>query len=204
MSNYILGFGGKCCPTCVDNPCKGKPVLNAGSGTFYVGIFGSAVAYSSGSNLDGATWSMTAFDGLSINSSGIITGTVPTGPAGSYTITVTATNACGSTTCPFYLTLIQCSCPITLSVTGGPESYSNTVPTTGCGYVNYTYDMFSVDSDQLLVYADSTLVYDSGCVLGTGSGTFFIPPGTSNITVIVNAGCAGPSATQWSFSLFCT
>lgn len=207
MNGVIPGLGG--CANCQNcaapNPCAGAaPIITVcGSGSGYAGVPGAWAAYSSGQYLTGATWSATSLpSGVTINSStGFLVGTVSA--AGTYNISVTATNGCGSATCTFVLTIAACSCPITLSASGGPDSYSNTVATTGCGPVHYTYDMFTIDSDQLLVYADAALVYDSGCVLGTGSGTFIIPPGTAHITVIVNANCAGPTASVWSFSLFC-
>jgi hypothetical protein len=204
---YILGLDGKCCNSCTPaNPCASKPIITGcGSGTFYTRIYGSAAGYSSGSNLTGATWSMSAFDGLSINAStGQITGTVPLGGSGTYYITVTATNACGSSNCSFTLTLVDCgTCPVVL-IDSGTANYSNTVSATGCGPVFVTYDMDTVVYDRLKVYADASLIYDSGCVLGSGGSTINIPPGTTTITVTVDADCTGSGGgTIWSFGLFC-
>jgi len=292
MNGVIPGLGG--CANCQNcaapNPCAGAaPNITAcGSGSGCVGSFGSWLAYSSGQFLTGATWSMSAFDGLSINSStGFISGTVPSAGSGNYNIAITAANGCGSSTCNFVLTLAQ-SPTITSSLTasatvgtafsytitssGSPVSYlatglpsglsynsstgviSGTPTAAGTSYITLTaydtstcyarntlvltvasifcnliisggdagydntfnvtgeftstrniyvdYDAYIVE-DQLLIYANGSLVYDSGCIGTHVTPTVSIPSGTTSCRVVIVPNCTGGSGTFWLVGITC-
>lgn len=210
MANYVRGLGGNCCDDCAeDNPCSSKPVITVcGSGTAEIGVFGTWAAYSSGSNLTGASWSMLPFDGLSINSStGFISGTVPTGPDGIYYILVTATNACGSASCSFELTLGDVYfCDLTVEADGGDEGFDRTFDVTGDftsdRNIFVDFETFTV-KDRLIIYANGVSVYDSGCISGSVSPTILIPAGTTSARVQIIPNCEGTSETIWTLSILC-
>lgn len=203
MANYILGLGGNCCTSCAaDDPCKKKPIITAcGSGTAYIGVAGTWAGYSSGSHLTGATWSMSAFTGLSINSStGFVSGTVPTGPAGSYTFTVTATNACGSDSCTFNLTLSNPPC----TFSGSSYALNGTNNATYGVSGQFAYDQVvninigiytgTPRSGQFVVKANGSTIYDSGCITSTSlSTTVTVPAGTTSLELISTSPCDGGS-----------
>jgi hypothetical protein len=216
MANYVRGLGGGCCDNCdQDDPCAYKPIIFVcGSGTATVGVFGSWSGVSSGNNLDGATWSMSAFDGLSINSSGNISGTVPTGPAGTYYITVTATNDCGSTSCQFTLTLQECG-DCLLDEEGGSTGTSTTCAEYNyavTGYFDCARDVYLVYSGfgffRLRVIADfSDILFSSDCSVDeSGSSnnvTIAVPAGTTTLSVTGNCDCDAGGNGSFTFTLDC-
>lgn len=215
MSNYVLGLGGNCCPDCTPNDaCKATPIISVcGSGTGTETLFGSWAAYSSGANLTGVTWSMSPFTGLSINSSGFITGTLPSGSAGTYSITVTATNACGSASCNFSLTVNPCpSCSLSHSGSGGTGSdftvcvddfYSVSPNFTCAKTLNIAFD-FTFAEASLVITGNLGTVYSSGCIGPTSVSTSVtVPAGTTTLHVVVTCGCAGGAPTGVTYTISC-
>ena len=92
---------------------------------------------------------------------------------------------------------------------GGDEGFSLTFNFNAVGN-NAVFvasgDMITV-KDQLKVWADATVLYDTGCIAGTfNSGEVSIPQGTTTMKVEVIPNCDGGSGTLWSFlvQLYCT
>lgn len=209
MANYVRGLGGGCCDNCdQDNPCAYKPIFfTCGTGEATVGVPGAWSAVPYGNNLTGATWSMTPFDGLSINSFGFITGTVPAGGPGIYFIIVTAENGCGSTSCAFELTLGEVDfCDLTVDAAGGDAGFDQTFDVTGDfpsdRNVFVDFETYTV-KDRLMIYADASLVYDSGCISGNVTPTVVIPSGTTSARVHVIPNCDGTATTLWTLNITC-
>lgn len=127
---YILGLGGNCCDNCTsDNPCLRKPILTAcssGSGT--VGVYGSWLSYTSGTNLGSALWAQSgAPAGVNIDTNGYLVGT-PT-ESGTFNILIVAYNDCGQSTCYFTLTI---SCPAISGSYGVGEAGITGADNLGC------------------------------------------------------------------------
>jgi hypothetical protein len=177
---YILGFDGKCCNSCTPaNPCAYKPTIIAcGSGSATEGVYGTWSAFSSGTNLSGATWSISGQpSGISIDSStAFVYGTPAT--AGSFSFPVTATNACGSSSCNFALTVAENPCDF---IYGNNVDYSlfNNCGSpwcflSGCGTIPSgctIYIRFIADANPIAAkfYLDGVLQFDTGALT---SGTY--------------------------------
>jgi len=70
------------------------------------------------------------------------------------------------------------------------------------GQATFEWNMVSV-KDQMRVFLDGTLVYDTQCVSGTGSQPFPVPPGSQSVRVEVNPNCEGTTSTVWDFKVLC-
>src|SRR5262249_43732136 len=81
---------------------------------------------------------------------------------------------------------------------GGDKPESITIPVSGSsGDATLDYQTYDVP-DQMQVFVDGKLAVDTGCVgndrqpgSGSGSRSFKIPPGASNVRVAVSPNCAG-------------
>ena len=106
------------------------------------------------------------------------------------------------------------SCNVQVSASGG-----NPTPTTN--YVAYQWTLTGVcipadrqvqiicDSfvvkNRFVVYANSSVIYDSGCSIGSSTATFNIPAGTSRVDLLIYGRCDGTGSYDvWSISLGCT
>lgn len=60
------------------------------------------------------------------------------------------------------------------------------------------WDAYTVQYDRFEVFGNSGVLYDSGCVIGSGSATFSIPANTTWIRLEVEPRCNGdPPGTLW-------
>jgi len=120
MSNYVLGFGDKCCTDCTpDDACKAKPVVtSSGSAS---GSTGSAFSYTITASNTPTSFGATGLPaGLSVNTAtGAITGTPSA--AGTSSVTISATNACGTGTKALTIT-ISTPCPYTNVTSTSPAN----------------------------------------------------------------------------------
>jgi hypothetical protein len=101
----------------------------------------------------------------------------------------------------------DCFCGYTtIEDDGGDEGFNLVFPVNvGC----VTYAKFQITgtrggavSDRVIVKCDSTEKYNSGCgSTDFDSGVIYIPAGTQNMTVEVQALCSGGTGTYWSFYL---
>jgi len=210
MDGVIPGLGG--CANCQNcaapNPCAGAaPVLSTCAGrNGFVGTSGTWSAFSTGQWTNGATWSATGLPpGLSINTSaGFISGTP--NAAGAYSVTSTAANGCGSSSCTFTFQVDTDYCRLTLDTAGGDAGYDNTFDVTGdfttARNIYVDFESYTV-KDQLLIYANGSLVYDSGCIGARVMPTVAMPAGTTNSRVVVVANCEGTTDTLWVLGITC-
>ena len=104
-----------------------------------------------------------------------------------------------------------CPCNVSEIHSGGNEGFDQTFDLNSSGHplgaaasLDVDYDFDVVVSDQIQVYIDGVLEYDSGCVLGTGGTTIALPAGAETVRVVITAQCAGSGDTEWSFSLACS
>lgn len=109
---------------------------------------------------------------------------------------------CGPAPC----TGADCICNLSLNTDGGDAGYDETFDVTGqfptaqdLGIDLETYTI----QDELLIYADGTLVYDSGCIGAHVTTAVSIPAGTTSIRVVIVPDCAGGTGTLWTLSLSC-
>lgn len=144
--------------------------------------------------------------GLSINTAtGVISGTPPAcGP------TNVAIEANDGGLCPAQATLVITIetpfCHLTLDTAGGDAGYDNTFDVTGdftsARNIYVDFESYTV-KDQLLIYANGSLVYDSGCIGARVMPTVAMPAGTTNSRVVVVANCEGTTGTLWVLGITC-
>ena len=99
-----------------------------------------------------------------------------------------------------------CFCNLTLNTSGGDAGYDNTFDVTGdfVGARNIAVDFESYTvKDQLLIYANGSLIYDSGCIGAHVTPTVSVPGGTTTARVVVVANCEGTTGTAWVLSIAC-
>jgi hypothetical protein len=99
-----------------------------------------------------------------------------------------------------------CLCLLNLDTAGGDEGFSQTYDVSGEFVSNrdiyIDFESYTV-KDQLVIYAGSSIVYDSGCIGAHVTPTVTIPGGTTSVTVIVYANCEGTTGTAWTLSITC-
>lgn len=63
---------------------------------------------------------------------------------------------------------------------------------------------YDVNPDQMILYdQNGSILYDSGCILGTHSTPVIIPAGTTYIRVQVIANCDGNTGSLWVMNFYC-
>jgi len=88
----------------------------------------------------------------------------------------------------------------------GTFTFNYTVTgTSGVVQVDFTIDIPSPPMfARLVLEADGTPIYDSGCISTSDSDTATVPPGTTTLSAIVTQECAGSWAENtWDFSIVC-
>jgi subtilisin-like proprotein convertase family protein len=92
-----------------------------------------------------------------------------------------------------------------VSSTGGPQASTNMLDTgQTSGTVAINYDFFSLPDD-MRIYYEGQLLYDSGLVSATGATNINYGPGTSTIvTIIMNEGGNFDTNTAWFYSVTST
>lgn len=92
-----------------------------------------------------------------------------------------------------------------VSYTGGPEAVTNVVDTgESGGTVLISYDFYALPDD-MRVYYQGTLIYDSGFVSNTGMTNLTFGPGTSSLlTIVMNEGGNPNTNTAWYYSVSST
>lgn len=110
---------------------------------------------------------------------------------------------CGTGPCD----TLACICSLNLNTAGGNDGYSQIFPISISSplalYIQFTT---YIVKDRLVITADGTTVYDSGCI-STGSSpisaTVTIPSGTSSVVVTVFPNCEGTTSTLWTLTISC-
>lgn len=107
-----------------------------------------------------------------------------------------------TTCCTHHSTL----CDLNLNSAGGDEGFDQDYPASEFsargGNLFVEFEAYSV-KDQLILEADSGVLYDSGCISGHVSPTVTLPPGTTHLHVRVVPNCEGTSGTAWVLSITC-
>lgn len=185
---YILGFDGKCCNSCTPaNPCAYKPtILACGSGSATEGVYGTWSAFSSGINLSGATWSISGQpSGISIDSSTAFVYGTPTS-VGTFNFTVTATNACGTSSCTFTLTVAENPCDFIYASDDDHSLFNNCASPwcflSGCSTIPSgctIYIRFITTGNPMAAkfYLDGVLQFDTGSI-SSGPHRYSVSAGT--------------------------
>ena len=141
---------------------------------------------------------------MSISSGGTVSGYAPT-TAGYYTFYVTASNACGSGTAALWLivgesggctwlgptTSPTCGFDNTYDVTGYfLDSFDITVSLTGGQCYPLVGPYVCTDSaSRVKVWANSVLIFDTGCITGNGSWPVTVPSGTTSLRCYSECEC---------------
>lgn len=108
------------------------------------------------------------------------------------------------------------SCPVNITESGSKEvdgseylalsrTIRNICPAITVN-VLITHDSFNIVGNRFLVTADGATIYNSTCIVGSGSATFAIPAGTDTVAVLVYGNCnlvGGGAADLWSISMGC-
>lgn len=211
MANYIKGLGGcSYCQSCAaDAPCAAPaPVIT--SAATASGSTGSAFSYTITGTNSPTSFSVVAgswIPGTYLNpSTGVFFGTVPSGYAGTYTMTLAATNACGTGTKTLTVTITgtggggggggECACGWTGSLNNSGSCYEPSEVLD-----EYTSTMgFSCDTVLMIewfvydgsvtyqVKANSTLIYSTGDVAADGVAFFTVPAGSWMLHLIATSG----------------
>jgi hypothetical protein len=109
---------------------------------------------------------------------------------------------CGTTACA----TDACLCSLDLNTSGGDAGYDHTFDTTGdftsTRDIYPDFQSYTV-KDQLLIYANGVLVYDSGCIGAHVTPTVSIASGTTSVRVQVVPNCEGTVGTAWLLSITC-
>ena len=109
---------------------------------------------------------------------------------------------CGPDPC----TAGSCLCNLTLSTSGGDEGYTHDFDASSdfvtARDIYIDFESYTV-KDQLLIYADGVLVYDSGCIGAHVTPTVTIPAGTLIVTVTIVPNCEGTIGTAWDLYITC-
>lgn len=103
-------------------------------------------------------------------------------------------------------------CPCTFSDSFGGTTSQSVTDAVGGQFItshNLQYSLaYEIDPAdyRLEIYANGSLVYDSGCVHSTTvSGSVSIPSGTTSLRFDITVGCGGrPSAPGWFLEVNCT
>lgn len=200
------GYGTFTLTIAADTGCT-VPIINpiAGEGTV-----GTALSYSialsntpTGTPVYSADTALPS--GLTLNTStGVISGT-PTAVFHD-TVTITVTTCCGSDTDDIQFDIGSALCALTLDTSGGDSGYDQTFDVTGdfaaardiyVGLETYTI------KDQLLIDANGSNIYDSGCIGAQVTPTVNVPSGTTSVRVRIIPLCDGGSGTAWILSITC-
>jgi len=89
---------------------------------------------------------------------------------------------------------------IPVAFSGGPEAVTNLIDTgENTGYVNISYDFYSLP-DEMHVYYENQLIFDSGFVGSSGATNISYGPGTNTfLTIIMNEGGSSDTNTFWRY-----
>jgi subtilisin-like proprotein convertase family protein len=91
---------------------------------------------------------------------------------------------------------------VPVSFTGGPEGHTNVFDTgETAGMLNISYDFYDLPDD-MRIYYDGNLIFDSGLVSDAGTTNISFGPGASTlVTIVMNEGGNTNSSTAWSYTL---
>ncbi len=98
-----------------------------------------------------------------------------------------------------------CICGATGAASGGNEGYDNTFDISASSGISYDVTVswtFYTIKDQIQIYLNGSLLYDSGCVNGSGSYGFTVPTSSTSIRIVINGACEG-GTTAWDFDITC-
>lgn len=204
MANYIKGLNGGCCDDCTaDNACTAKPVV--GGPYTYAATAGTSMYFSG--------W------GTNSPTSRAVTGTLPTGvtfngtaisgiptSAGTYVVSLEATNACGTDYGTLTITVSCATCTLSISLDAGTGTYN--YDSTGVFACDRSYNIAITGAgpgtdcpNRIQFKADGTTLWDSTCIGGNASATVTIPAGTTTITVVWEHECGCPGCCDDNFVL---
>ncbi|GEM_PF-6074155 len=82
-----------------------------------------------------------------------------------------------------------------------PETHTHELGMTK-GTVTFDYNTYYI-KDQIIVYYDGTVLFDSGCVGEKKSVDLHFEGSSHTLTVKVNPNCSGSSGTAWRYTLHC-
>lgn len=195
------------CEECATGPCTCvAPTISAAAAT---GTVGAAFSYQiTLTNSPTATVSYSCGSlptGLSLNSStGEITGT-PTAVFHG-TLEIEAENCCGTASQTIDLDISSALCGLTLNTSGGDAGYDETFDVAGdftsARDIYVDFESFTV-KDRLIISANGSSIYDSGCIGANVTPTVNGPSGTTSVRVQVIPNCEGTTGTAWTLRIEC-
>jgi hypothetical protein len=184
LGSVTIGLSGNSVPTPSGNTVT---VTNPGNQTGRVGVASDGVPVQATDSASGQSLAYTATglpSGLSISSSGLIAGTPTT--AGSFTVTVTATDGTGASGSAVFTWTVTgatptgpCHVTYTPNEWGGGFTANLTVNNTGTSAVNGWTLTFAFPGDQKVTNAWNATVAQSGAAVTATNASFnaAIPPG---------------------------
>ena len=94
---------------------------------------------------------------------------------------------------------------IPVSSSGGPEATTNNIDTgTTSGSITISYQFFDIP-DEMRVYYQGTLIWNSGLINGTGTTNLPFGPGLSSlVTIVMNQGGNTNTTTRWEYTVTST
>ena len=209
----MRGFGG-CgyCDNCAaDSPCSSAtPVVASYT---YAATAGTSMSYSNwGTNSPtGRTVTGTLPPGGTFNGPSTISGTPTSG--GTYTVTIGASNACGSASGVLTITVSCGDCPLSgygVASTGDANviCLSDTYSTVGyflCSRnVTFSYELLYAEGQIRVVKNGGVVLYDTGCASpASTSVSISVPAGTTSLEVVLLCGCLGGAPTNFTYTLSC-
>lgn len=208
MPIRIKGPCWETCDECASGPCDcTAPVLAVDSASGTTGTPFSYAITPTNSPTPTVTYGYagTMPAGLSLDpNTGIISGTPTHTYSGS--ITISATNCCGTATATLSIVIHSAVC--TFTRTGGNEGLDITIPSAeelgGGGVIDISWDMVTV-KDRLIISASTLGVFDTGCVAGTGSVVNAGPFVGTSLRVQILPDCDGTGTdTVWTISISCS
>lgn len=109
---------------------------------------------------------------------------------------------CGPDEC----TAGECLCNLNLNTAGGDAGYDETFDVTGDFVSNrdiyVDFESYTI-KDQLIIKANGSTIYDSGCIGAHVTPTVTVPGGTTSVEIIVVPDCEGGTGTAWTVAITC-